>query len=99
MNPSEKRLTWIFIVGALVLAGVITVVVWQYNALQHTGADRVELMRGYIDRAQEIHPGRVAMTALDQEQGRPVYKIMIVSDAGVAREFYFDVETNALLNP
>lgn len=99
MNPSEKSLTWIFILGALVLAGVVSGVVWQYKALQHTGVDRVELMREYIARAQEIHPGRVAMTALDQEGGRPVYKIMIVSNEGVAREFYFDVETHALLNP
>ena len=99
MNPSEKSLTWIFVAGILILAVVIVGVVWQYNSLQGTGIDRIEMMREYVTRAQAIHPGRVAVTALDQEGDRPVYKILVVSDEGVAREFYFDVNTKELLNP
>lgn len=99
MNPSEKSLTWIFIAGILVLATVIIGVIWQYNSLQGRGAGRVELMREYVARAQAIHPGRVTMTALDEEEERPVYKILIISKEGVPREFYFDVNTKELLNP
>ena len=99
MNPSEKKLTWIFIVGILVLAGVIVAVVWQYKTLRGTGSDRVEMMREYVARAQAIHPGRVALTAFDREGDIPVYKILIVSDDGAAREFYFDVGSKKLLNP
>jgi hypothetical protein len=99
MNPSERRLSWIFVLGGLLIAVVVAVVVSQYRTLSSTGAERVEMMRDYVARAQAIHPGRVAMTALDQEGERPVYKVMIVSNDGAAREFYFDVATDELLNP
>lgn len=99
MNVFGRSARWVVIIVSLTLVavGIAAADSDQDAARGLREAGKIMPLETILEKARDVHPGRVLDVELEREHGRRLYQIEILDRLGIVWEMKFDAATGELL--